>query len=143
MYNNIICGENINIRLIEKSDLDFIYNFYDKYDKYVFAFGINKGKVFRDMTNFIALREKYNKFQGNIFHMIILARNTRIGIIKFSIIRKNKLKAWINFFALDEQFQNKNFGTNSLNLLEKFFKKINIDLIYISVIENNKLGYNF
>ena len=70
--------------------------------------------------------------------------NEMLGLIKGGIRGCDNDSVWINSIVIDKKHQSKGYGKEAINLLMEHLKRKNqINQIYLSVIEKNKLGLRF
>ena len=107
----------ISIKYINKKDIDLCYEF---------------------DSNTIALWSKKqwdNEFKKDGIKVIgLLLSNLVIGICVFHVILD---EAQINFFAVDQKYRKKGFGSYLMNYLIKKCEKLNINKLFLEVSQTN------
>ncbi|HHV59870.1 MAG TPA: N-acetyltransferase [Clostridiaceae bacterium] len=135
-------NEAIRIFSLKESHLSILLRLYNKFEEFKFATGFVEKVDFKDICRIYAeaVNDKHSFFAG-----ICPKDGSRIiGLIKGAVRGAVKKVLWINTLLVDTDFQNKGYGTMSLNLiLEYFYNAFGIQDIFVSVIKSNAKGLNF
>lgn len=137
IYDDILKFCNVN-----KDNFKQILKWYNNISCYKFATGIDKP---------ISLQELYQKYievfvsKSEFFSGIYLKPNDElIGIIKGGVNSRFHNSLWINSIIICEHFQNKGYGTRTINLVSEYFMKYyNVNNVYVSVLDKNIKARNF
>ncbi len=142
MYSLNIQNETVYFRDIKIEHLPHILHWYNKVDDFKFATGIDEPMTLD------CLKRKYAEvsISSNEFFVGIYARaeGKMVGILKGRLSYRERDSAWISSIAIDLVYQNKGFGSSSIQLLLDHLKfKCQIRDIYLAVIEENIRGVSF
>lgn len=134
--------DTVYFRDIKLEHLPQILNWYNKIDDFKFATGIDQPMTI-DM-----LIQKYaevaicaNEFFVGVYSHI---EKKMVGILKGRLEYENKYSVWISSIVIDSAYQNKGYGSLSIQILLKHLKYYNkIKEAYLAVIEVNEQGRRF
>lgn len=135
-------NSEIFIKDIKYEQLPMLLEWYNNVDEFKFATGVDKPIPLEELT----LRYAEAAISSCEFFSAIYLRNQgkMIGILKGRIKFKNKLAVWINSIVIDPNYQNKGFGTSSIELLLRYLKsELSVNGAFLSVIADNIKGRNF
>lgn len=94
-------------------------------------------KVRQDVSN---IEEHYIKNGGNFWLAIDTSFNKIIGTIG---LEKRGNIGIVRRFYVQEEYQNKKIGTNLYDTLEKYSKKVNINILYLTCGKVLKKAHRF
>ncbi len=136
IQNNVVCFRDIKFK-----DLTKVLGWYNKVDEFKFATGIDFP------IDLDTLKQKYSEvlISKNEFFVGIYSQNEEmIGILKGSIKHEKENVMWISSIVIDPSFQNRGYGSQSVDLLLSHLKDRNsINEVYLAVIEENTQGKAF
>ena len=135
--DDVVCFEDIKLE-----HLPLILKWYNKVDDFKFATGIDHPIPLEKLT------QKYAEVAicSNEFFVGIYTVKERImiGILKGRLENKGKHNVWISSIVIDPEYQNRGYGSASINLLLSSLKSGSmVKSAYLAVIEENTQGRAF
>lgn len=136
-----IQNDVVYFRDVKFNDLPKVLGWYNKVDDFKFATGIDFP------IELETLEQKYSKVvisKNDFFVGIYNADEEMIGILKGSIKHEKENVMWVSSIVIDPSFQNRGYGSQSVELLFSHLKgSNNINEVFLAVIEDNILGKAF
>ncbi|KNY25079.1 GNAT family N-acetyltransferase [Pseudobacteroides cellulosolvens] len=142
MLSMNIRGEYVYLRDISFDDLEKILTWYSKVEHFKYATG-------RDMpveiSDLVSIYEESVKSESEFFAGIYKKKDSEmIGIIKGKLEIQNKRKVFVRMVVIDQQYQRKGYGRETINLGLSYLKNCkNVSEAYLAVIEENVKGRCF
>lgn len=131
----MLVGKNITLRLININDLDFLFSIENNINNFQFS---DNPKFYskEELTDFINNSSNditiYNQLR-----FVIEYKKKQIGFIDLFDYDSINKKAGIGII-IDEEFQNKNHGSESLDILIKYsFKELDLLSLYANIDPSN------
>ncbi|NLK21475.1 MAG: GNAT family N-acetyltransferase, partial [Epulopiscium sp.] len=121
---------------------DFIKNIYDDFRFYLYAIGSPKRLTKNRFDKIIKSSNQGN----NCFFYVAKTHgdNLRIGCIKGNLYDYKKSVLWINAIMINRKYCRRGYGLELVEEIINFYtKEHNIQWIYVSVAQNNKIGMQF
>lgn len=141
MYTINTKVEDVYLMDINPTNLKSILQWYNS-EEFRYATGI-EGDV-----AIYQLAQMYNKAEQSENHfwtgIFISSTCEMIGILKGQIKKASQVSVWINTLIIDKPYQNKGYGTKTVNLLISYTKlKSNVSRVYIAVSDRNTRAHKF
>ena len=134
-------NRSLSFENIKKKDMPLLLEWYNKIGDYVYATGIDKPMTLEEIL------EKYIEAEigtCEFFAWIINSYEEKVGIIKGSIKYQENDSIWINSLLIDAKYRRKGYGREAVTVLfSTLSKSFNLQKLYVSVIEDNKIGITF
>ncbi|TYQ18387.1 UNVERIFIED_CONTAM: ribosomal protein S18 acetylase RimI-like enzyme [Acetivibrio alkalicellulosi] len=137
-----IQGDDIFLKDIKLNELKYIYKWYNNYEEYKYATGVDYPISFNHLVR------KYNEsilcldeffvgiYSCNLYKMI--------GVLKGKYINLDKRTLWIRLVIIESGFQRKGYGQKAVNLLINHFKSNkNIKSVCLAVAKDNIKAIKF
>jgi diamine N-acetyltransferase len=131
----MLVGKNITLRLININDLDFLFSIENNINNFQFS---DKPKFYskEELTDFI-INSSNDITTYNQLRFVIEYKKKQIGFIDLFDYDSINKKAGIGII-IDEEFQNKNYGSESLDILIKYsFKELDLLSLYANIDPSN------
>ena len=131
----MLVGKNITLRLININDLDFLFSVENNINNFQFSDN-PKFYLKEELLDFISNSSNditiYNQLR-----FVIEYKKNQIGFIDLFDYDSVNKKAGVGII-IDEEFQNKNYGSESLEILIKYsFKELDLLSLYANIDPSN------
>ncbi len=132
----MLVGENIKLRFLQPKDLDFLYSI-ENNSRY-FKFSSHPQYYSKDDLAEFIKNSTDDITAYNQLRFVIDLNNNPIGLIDLFDYDIKLQKAGVGIIIIEE-FQNKNFGSQSLELLISYaWEKLDLLSLYVNIKSSNK-----
>ncbi|MGC8924260.1 MAG: GNAT family N-acetyltransferase [Candidatus Micrarchaeia archaeon] len=132
----MISGSKVLLRMPEKEDLEFVYDLANAEENRQFV-GIYRPMFKKEEEDWITSTMQ-KAANGTDYVFIIIDKKTKRPIGNCGIHGIDPISRY-GRIGIHPKLQNKGYGTDAIKAILKFgFESLNLHIIYISAIENNK-----
>jgi diamine N-acetyltransferase len=134
-------GENINLRALEPSDLDVLYNWEN--DTSIWKVSQTIAPFSKNILAKYLENAHQDIFTAKQLRLMIEKDNTPIGTIELFDFDPVNLRCGIGIWIVDEENRRKGYAKESLTLIIKYaFSNLHLNQIYCNISSRNQASIN-
>ena len=134
-------GENINLRALEPSDLDVLYNWEN--DTSIWKVSQTIAPFSKNILAKYLENAHQDIFTAKQLRLMIEKNNTAIGTIELFDFDPVNLRCGIGIWIVDEENRRKGYAKEALTLIIKYaFSNLHLNQIYCNISSRNQASIN-
>ena len=134
-------GENINLRALEPSDLDVLYNWEN--DTSIWKVSQTIAPFSKNILAKYLENAHQDIFTAKQLRLMIEKNNTPIGTIELFDFDPVNLRCGIGIWIVDEENRRKGYAKEALTLIIKYaFSNLHLNQIYCNISSRNQASIN-
>jgi diamine N-acetyltransferase len=134
-------GENINLRALEPSDLDVLYNWEN--DTSIWKVSQTIAPFSKNILAKYLKNAHQDIFTAKQLRLMIEKDNTPIGTIELFDFDPVNLRCGIGIWIVDEENRRKGYAKEALTLIIKYaFSNLHLNQIYCNISSRNQVSIN-